>query len=474
VTRPRSLDGVPLARLWLAAIAIGCAVRLLLTWGRPLWHDEIFTLTLARQGALATLAALMEDTGPPLHYLFARLLLLPVGAPGPADVVVRLLSVAASLLHLPLLLRIARRTGDSTPGWRAAALFALCPAAVAYGAEGRAYPLASLLALAALERSLALRDGASLRATLGAALCSAGAVLTHYLALFPLAGLVWLLVRAEGSARRRLVGAWALGALVALPWAPVALRQPAAGLAWVQSMPIGGRVTRLVSGLVLGFDVSFVAVAAAAAAGLVLAGVLAARSPGGRTLVGVLACGLAALGVAGLLRPDVLIPLRTIVCFLPLVALVVARTGDAGALGLAAVFLAGLALETPAALVPTPAQQLAAHVTAEVRAGASVCVAGIAALELDYRLQRAGLPGRVRYFPSELARHPGWYDGGSPTMPVLRAEVAALRADARAPELYVLPHGAPASAALREWLVPAGAESAGGSPLLEVLRRPRP
>ena len=184
----------------------------------------------------------MDDTGPPLHYLLARLLLLPVGAPGPADVVVRLLSVAASLLHLPLLLRIARRTGDSALGWRAAALFALCPAAVAYGAEGRAYPLASLLALAALERSLALRDGPSFPATLGAALCSAGAVLTHYLALFPLAGLVWLLVRAEGAARRRLVGAWALGALVALPWAPVALYQPAGGLAWIRAVPVGDRV----------------------------------------------------------------------------------------------------------------------------------------------------------------------------------------------------------------------------------------
>ena len=187
-----------------------------------------------------------------------------------------------------------------------------------------------------------------------------------------------------------------------------------------------------------------------------------------------LACGLAALGVAGLVRPDVLIPLRAIVCFLPLVALVVARAGDAGALGLAAVYLAGLALETPRALVRTPAEQLAAHVRAEVRAGASVCVAGIGALELDYRLQRSGLPGRVRYFPSELARHPGWYDDGSPTTPVLRAEVAALRADPGAPELYVLPHGARVSAALREWLTPAGAESAGGSQWLEVLRRPRP
>ena len=468
------VDRVRFGRVWLAAIAAGGAVRLLLTWGRPLWHDEIFTLTLARRSALDILATLVDDTGPPLHYLAARLLLLPAGGPGAADVVVRLLSVAASLLHVPLLLRIGRRTAEAAVGWRAAALFALCPLAVSYGAEGRGYVVASLLALAALERSLAVRDGAPFHASLATALCSAGAVLTHYLALFPLAGLAWLLVRAEGAARRRLLGAWALGASMALPWAPVALNQPADGLAWMQAVGMGDRVTRLVSGLVLGLDASLVAFAAVAAAGLAFFAFRAVRTPGGRTVVGLLACGLAALGAAGLVRPDVLIPPRAIVCFLPLVALVVAQAGDACALALAAVFVAGVALETPPALVQTPGEQLAAHVTPEVRAGASVCVAGIGALELDYRLQRAGLPGRVRYFPSELGRHPGWHDDRSPTTPALRAEVAALRAEAGAPELYVLPHGARASAALREWLTPAGAASAGRSRWLEVLRRPRP
>ena len=474
MTSPPRLDGVGRGRLWLAAIAVGCAVRLLLAWGSPLWHDEIFTLTLARRSARDILTALADDTGPPLHYLAARVLLLPTEGPGPADVVVRLFSVAASLLHVPLLLRIGRRTGEAAVGWRAAALFALCPLAVSYGAEGRGYALASLLALAALERSLAVRDGAPLRATLAAALCSAAAVLTHYLALIPLAGFVWLLVRAGGSARRRLLGAWALGALIALPWAPIALHQPAGGLAWVQRLPLGDRVTRLVSGMVFGFDAPHVALAVAAAAVLVFAGVRAARAPGGHTVVGVFACGLAALGVVGLLRPDVLIPPRTILCFLPLVALVVARAGDAFALGLAAVFVAGLALKAPPAPVLSPAEQLAAMVAPEVRAGATVCVAGIAALELDYRLQRAGLPGRVRYFPSEHGRHPGWHDDDSPASPVLLAEVAALRAEPDAPGLYVLPHGTRASAALRQWLTPAGAGSAGRTPWFEVLRRPRP
>jgi hypothetical protein len=214
------------------------------------------------------------------------------------------------------------------------------------------------------------------------------------------------------------------------------------------------------------------AAAAAAAAGLVFAGIRAARAPGGSTLVGVLACGLAALGIAGLIHPGTLIPPRTILCFIPLVALVVARAGDAFALGLAAVFVAGLAPKAPSPFL-SPGERLAAIVTSEVRSGASVCVAGIGALELDYRLQRVGLSGRVRYFPSEHGAHPGWHDDRSTPSSVLLAEVAELSAERDPPDLYILPHGTRASAALRQWLITAGAENVGRTPWFEVFRRPR-
>ncbi len=48
---------------------------------------------MARKSLPDLLAALRLDSGPPLHYLAAKLLLLPFAVPGPADVAVRLLSV---------------------------------------------------------------------------------------------------------------------------------------------------------------------------------------------------------------------------------------------------------------------------------------------------------------------------------------------------------------------------------------------
>src|SRR5664280_1193390 len=165
----------PLARsLAWAAVAIGVVARVFSLVIRPLWADEIFTLTLARKSASEILAALRVDSGPPLHYLFAHVLLVPFGpAPGLPDVLVRLLSLVASLLHLPLLFAVARRLGRPEMGLPAAALYSVFPLAVAYAAEGRAYALASLLALLAFERALALRERPRLSTALGLTLAAA-------------------------------------------------------------------------------------------------------------------------------------------------------------------------------------------------------------------------------------------------------------------------------------------------------------
>ncbi|HQR46380.1 MAG TPA: hypothetical protein PK598_10250, partial [Thermoanaerobaculia bacterium] len=75
--------------LLLAAIALGVAARCYLLLERPLWADEIFTLGLARRRVAGIVEALRVDSGPPLHYLLARLVLLPFGRPGPLEVLLR-------------------------------------------------------------------------------------------------------------------------------------------------------------------------------------------------------------------------------------------------------------------------------------------------------------------------------------------------------------------------------------------------
>ena len=48
---------------------------------RPVWHDELFTLRLARMPLASILAAIETDSGPPLHYLLSHLLWLLVRWP---------------------------------------------------------------------------------------------------------------------------------------------------------------------------------------------------------------------------------------------------------------------------------------------------------------------------------------------------------------------------------------------------------
>ena len=237
-----------------AAFAAGALGRAWAVFARPLWADEIFTLTVARRSVPEILAALRVDSGPPLHYLAAHALLLPFPAPGPGDVVVRLFSLAASLLHLPLLVLVGKRFGRPATGLAAAALYAVFPLAVLYGAEGRGYALASLLALLAFERALALRERPRFRTGAALALAAAGAVLTHYLAVFPVAALALLAVSARPPARRALALSGAGAALLAAPWIPVALRQPVASMAWARGSAFAGALRDFPANLAFGVE----------------------------------------------------------------------------------------------------------------------------------------------------------------------------------------------------------------------------
>jgi hypothetical protein len=159
-------------------------------------------------------------------------------------------------------------------------------------------------------------------------------------------------------------------------------------------------------------------------------------------------------------------------CFLPLVALAVALAGRAWAALVALVSIAFLAVDLPRAFVETPGQQTARFLEPAVRAGRKVCVAGIGALEIDYRLGRAGLPARVVYFPSDVERHPGWHDDREPAAAALRAQALAVTQGPDRPDLYVLPHGARASRALRERLDPMGGRRVAYDPWVEVIALP--
>jgi len=461
----------PLARsLAWAAIAVGVVARVLVLVVRPLWADEIFTLTVARRSVSEILTALRVDSGPPFHYVLAHVLLVPFGpAPGVSDVLVRLISLAASLLHLPLLVAVARRLGREEMGLPAAALYSVFPLAVAYAAEGRAYALASLLALLAFERALALRERPRLLTALGLTLAAAGGVLTHYLAVFPVAALAILALDARPAARHALVLSGLAAAALVAPWVPVALAQPRASMAWSTGAGFTSALREFPANLAFGAPAAGPAMAALGAAGALLLAALLVRAWRGAfsPVARVFTLSLALLALAGLGAGAFVLPERTALVFLPFAVLLIAAAPPFVPAVVGTLAMALLALWLPRAAEPTPGVLLSRLLEAPALAGRRILAAGYWGPELDYRLQRAGAKDRVILFPSAVAAHPGWYHEEELRNAALAAEAEAVLSAPRAPTLFVLPRGSRASAAIVSRL--GNARRLLSSPLVDVV-----
>ncbi len=465
----RTRPSLTRALAW-AAMAVGLVARVFSLVVRPLWADEIFTLTVARKSAPEILAALRVDSGPPLHYVFAHVLLMPFSpAPGLPDVLVRVLSLAASLLHLPLLFAVARRLGRAEVGLPAAALYSVFPLAVAYAAEGRAYTLASLLALLAFERALALRERPHPLTALVLALAAAGAVLTHYLAVFPVAALAILALDARPAARHALVLSGLAAAALAATWVPIALAQPHASMAWSLEAEFARALRDFPANLVFGAPAGGPAMALLGATGAILLAALLTRewrgvlAPVARVLgLSLLLLALAELGAGTLVLPE-----RTALVFLPFAALLLAAAPPFVPAAAGTLATALLALWLPRAVEPTPGALLARLLEAPAAAGRSILAVGYWGPELDYRLARAGAPGRVILFPSAVCAHPGWYHEEEIPNATLAAEAGEILSAPRAPTLFVLPRGSRASAAITSRL--GHARRLLSSPLVDVV-----
>ena len=452
-----------------AAFAAGVAARIYAAFLRPLWADEIFTLTLARKSVPEILAALRVDSGPPLHYLAAHILLLPFPSPGAGDVVVRLLSLAASLLHFPLLVLVGRRLGRPEAGLAAAALYALFPLAVDYGVEGRGYALASLLALFAFERALALCERPLFGTGATLAISVAGAALTHYLAVFPVAALALLAIGARSAARRALALSGVGAVLLFAPWVPVALRQPAASMAWAHAPGFVGALRDFPANLAFGVEPPGALALPLSILGgaLVLALILRERRGVLSPVAAVLAGSLVLLALAQLGTGALVLPGRTAVVFLPFVALLLASAPPAVPLGAGLLASALLVSRLQALAAPTPGETLARILEAPARAGKTIAAAGYWGPELAYRLERAGAPACVVLFPSAVAAHPGWYREEEIANETLLREADALLASPTRPSVFVLPRGSRASAAIASRLGPSRPLLA--SPLVDVV-----
>jgi hypothetical protein len=382
----------------------------------------------ARLSSVNLIAALENDSGPPLFYFLEKPFVLAGERFFSSDVAARLPSFAATLAVFAGALALPSRAAKL----RFILLASVSPLLVLYSAEARAYALLSVLVFALFLLSAEARETPG---RLGAIALLSGALLyTHYLAIFAVGAAV---VVAAAERRPRPALALLAGSLLFLFWVPVMARQPRAAVAWMHEPP-----AELVTGLLSSFGgagriphpfgppLPGALVALGAGLGLLLAFALARswRDDGQlRRAVAYLVLFFGGVVFASFARP-VAFAGRTEMAVLPIWLWTVALVADRSRLariatwGVAAVsaLAALLLLSThrgPAAPRPLDVLEKIARPGDALFTGAHFYLP--ARLEAD----RGRLHMTLHAFPLEQVSHPGW---ANPTLP-RREDMAAVQ-----------------------------------------------
>jgi len=228
---------------WLVALisSVACGLALAGAWLRPVWHDELYTLALARLPVGELLTALVVDSGPPLHYLLCHLLFVLVGwqeGSTLGTLIVRLPSVLA-FAFIPWVVWRARPVGDRIGMWGPLLVVAWLPLFY-FGTEARVYALLALVnAVLWIRGPRWIEHGG--RWTLSFAILAACLPLLHYTGFASFVLLPALAFFIPRHRRRALFLAIALATLPVLAWVPVMLGAPADSMAWVVTEAGPGR-----------------------------------------------------------------------------------------------------------------------------------------------------------------------------------------------------------------------------------------
>ncbi|MBK8293946.1 MAG: glycosyltransferase family 39 protein [Solirubrobacterales bacterium] len=200
------------------AILAGVWLRIS-TYGRSLVGDELSTLWIVQNHGLAGTVDFVSGDGeisPPLFFIFAWL----ATKLGSSPELIRLPSLLAGFLSLPLFYLLGTRLFDRRAGIAATAIASISPILVYFSANGRAYSVAIFLLLASTVAMLAAVDTGRKRWWLVYALASAAAMYTHYTVAFVLAFQLGWLVWCFPKARVPALVANAGATLLFLPWLP--------------------------------------------------------------------------------------------------------------------------------------------------------------------------------------------------------------------------------------------------------------
>ena len=201
-----------------AITVIGFALRLA-RYEQSVFGDETSTLYIVDGRSLSDLMRLLSgdaEISPPLFFILAWL----SAKLGSMPELVRLPSLVAGTVSIPLVYMVGARAVNRPAGLIAASVMALNPFMIFYSGDGRGYAVAIALLLGSTLAMLAgARDGRTRWWVLYGAL-SLLAMYTHYTSAFVLVAQLGWLFWAYPQARKPAVIANLAAAVLFLPWVP--------------------------------------------------------------------------------------------------------------------------------------------------------------------------------------------------------------------------------------------------------------
>jgi len=211
--------------LLLGGLTLAAFVLRLAGIDQALFGDELFTWAGATRPSLGGMLDYVRTSGdelnPPLFYVLAWL----AAKLGDPTLTLRLPSLAAGTLTVPLVYALGVRTVGRGAALLGAALVAIGPFAVFYGTEARAYALlACLVTLSSLTLLRALETPSPGRWALFV-LASCAALYTHYTAVLVLGAQAAWAAWAHRERLRELLIAHAAVVVGYLPWLPSQITQ---------------------------------------------------------------------------------------------------------------------------------------------------------------------------------------------------------------------------------------------------------
>jgi Dolichyl-phosphate-mannose-protein mannosyltransferase len=219
--RPR-LEDLASPGLAVVAMALVGAVLRVLVARQSIFADELSTYWISAQHGLTGVISLLYGSSaikhaeitPPLYFVAAWL----TTHFGHSVLLLRLPSLIAGELSIPIIYLLGVRTIGRRPALVAAALTTLSPFMIYYSAEARAYGVMMLLVMGSTLAMLLAVDSGRSRWWVLYAVCACAALYTHVTCAFVLAAQFLWLWWAHPQARRPALVA-SLGAVVGLlPW----------------------------------------------------------------------------------------------------------------------------------------------------------------------------------------------------------------------------------------------------------------